>query len=133
MKRPVRFPIELSSPAIAVVSVLALGCSGPAPPPVSFHSHIAPILNQHCVSCHVEGKPGTEASGLQLDSYAHLMKGTRFGAVVVPGDPLSSVINTLVEGRADPSIKMPHTSSDQLTAWEITQLHNWVQQGARDN
>jgi hypothetical protein len=122
--------LALSLPA---TGVLAFGCSAPAPPPVSFHSDIVPILNQHCISCHIEGKPGTEASGLQLDSYAHLMKGTRFGAVVVPGDPLSSVINTLVEGRADPRIKMPLTSRDQLTAAEIAQLHDWVQQGARDN
>ncbi|HXQ63783.1 MAG TPA: c-type cytochrome domain-containing protein [Steroidobacteraceae bacterium] len=118
--------------AVALPAIMAIGCAR-EPPPISFHSQVAPILAKHCVSCHVEGKPGTVASALQLDSYAAVMKGTRFGPVVLPGDPLSSVMIMLVEGRADPRITMPHGGADRLTAAEIQALRDWVQQGAHDN
>jgi mono/diheme cytochrome c family protein len=119
--------------ALALPVFLAIGCARETPPPVSFRGDVAPILAQHCVSCHVEGKPGTAASALQLDSYAAVMKGTRFGPVVLPGNPLSSAMIMLVEGRADPRITMPHGGTDKLTAPEIQKLRDWVQQGARDN
>ena len=133
MDNSMRLSTALTLTALALPALLALGCGPPTPSQVSFRNQIEPILAKHCVSCHVEGKPGTEASGLQLDSYAALMKGTRFGSVVVPGDPLSSVFNALVEGRADPSIKMPYRGHSQLSTLEIQQLRDWVQQGARDN
>jgi hypothetical protein len=60
------------------------------------------------------------------------MKGTKFGAVVIPGDALSSVLTMLVEGRADPSIRMPH-GGEALPASEQKILHDWVAQGARNN
>jgi hypothetical protein len=38
----------------------------------------------------------------------------------------------MVEGRVDPSIKMPH-GDKQLTKEEILLLKNWVDQGAKNN
>ena len=65
-------------------------------------------------------------------SYEVLMKGTKYGPVVIPGDPLSSTLTMLVEGRADPSIRMPH-GDEPLPAAEQKVLRDWVAQGARDN
>lgn len=99
---------------------------------VSYRRDVAPVLAARCASCHVPGQPGYESSGLDVRTYASLMKGTRFGAVVIPGDPLTSALVMLVEGRADPSIKMPH-GQQPLTEQQIKAIHGWVQQGAQDN
>jgi hypothetical protein len=133
MQTATRRASALRSSVLAVPLVLAIGCARETPPQVSFRSDVAPILAQHCYSCHVEGKPGTVASALQLGSYAAVMKGTRYGRVVVAGDPLSSAMIMLVEGRADPRITMPHGGADKLAPAEIQKLRDWVQQGARDN
>jgi hypothetical protein len=120
---------------IAVVASIALalaGC-GSGETAVSFAGQVKPILDSNCVSCHVAGQPGYEASGLALDSYAGLMKGTRYGKVVLPGNPQDSVLNMLAEGRADPSISMPHGDQRGLYKEELATLRDWVAQGALDN
>lgn len=99
---------------------------------VSFVSDVQPIIARHCLECHADGKSGLEKSGLKLGSYDDLMRGTRFGPVVKPGDSLSSVLTMLVEGRADPSLKMPHTRAP-LPQESIDLLKAWVAQGAKNN
>ena len=37
-----------------------------------------------------------------------LMKGTKLGSVIKPSDTFTSAMIMLMEGRADPSIRMPH-------------------------
>jgi hypothetical protein len=61
------------------------------------------------------------------------MKGTQYGPVVLPGDPLTSVLVMLVEGRADPALKMPHGDSKPLDPKEIATIRQWVEQGAKNN
>jgi uncharacterized membrane protein len=115
------------------VSVVALAACGGAEPTVSFATQVKPILENNCVGCHVAGGQGYEVSGLALDNYAALMAGTRFGKVVLPGNPRDSVLNMLVEGRADPSISMPHGNQRKLFKEEVETLRLWVKQGANDN
>lgn len=100
---------------------------------VSFQADVQPILAQHCMECHTppDGK-GYAKSGLSMVSHEALMSGTRFGPVVVPGDSLSSTLNRLVEGRADPSLRMPHGGA-KLSDAEIEILALWVNQGARND
>jgi len=99
---------------------------------VSFNLDVFPIIKSRCVKCHGPGGPGYEASGLDLRSYDGLMKGTKLGRVVVPGDPLSSTMMVLIEGRANPSIRMPHNERPLLKP-QIEILRDWVSQGAKDN
>lgn len=99
---------------------------------VSFATDVQPIIARHCLECHADGKPGHEKSGLKLSSYDDLMRGTRFGPVVKPGDSLSSVLTMLVEGRADPSLTMPHGRAP-LPQESIRLLKAWVEQGAKNN
>jgi hypothetical protein len=119
----------------ALAAALVAG-AGPAPAasdlPVSFALDVKPILDSRCVQCHAAGGAGTKASGLDLTSYEGLMEGTRFGPIVVPGDPVSSNLNVLVEGRADPSVRMPHNQRPLLKAQQKI-LHDWVQEGAKNN
>lgn len=99
---------------------------------VSYKADVQPILKQYCLECHAEGGKGTEKSGLLMTSYESLMKGTKFGSIIKPGDSLSSVMIMLVEGRADPSIKMPH-GKESIPKEKIDVLKKWVAQGAKNN
>jgi len=66
-------------------------------------------------------------------SYADLMQGTRNGPMVIAGDSQGSNMLVLMEGRADPSIKMPHGKSVSASKAEIETLRLWIDQGAQDN
>jgi len=99
---------------------------------VSFSRDVLPMFTSHCVSCHHPGGEGYQASGLDLRSYAGLMKGTKHGKIVVAGDPLTSNLMVLIEGRSDPSIRMPHRKWPLLKQ-QIEIIGAWVRQGAKDN
>ena len=111
---------------------LLFGCAADEPAVVSYKNDIQPILAAQCVECHKSGAAGYEASGLAMDTYANLMRGTRFGRIVIPGDGLTSILVMLIEGRADESIRMPHGKTP-LSAEEILLIRTWVEQGAKDN
>lgn len=104
-----------------------------APEMVSYSKEIVPLLQKYCLECHVSGGSGYQASGLDMSSYETVMKGTKFGPVIKAGDSLSSTLVILVEGRADPSIKMPHGNREGLTPDEIKTLRAWIDQGAKNN
>jgi len=116
--------------SLLVSSALLLAACGEKE--ISYKADIQPILKQYCVECHAEGGKGYEKSGLLLTSYEGVMKGTRFGSIIKPGDALSSTLIMLVEGRADPSIKMPH-GKESLPKEKIELLKQWVKQGAKNN
>jgi Planctomycete cytochrome C len=113
--------------AAAVFAVAACSPSG-----VSYNKDVQPILAKNCSECHTRGQKGFEASGLDTTSYQSLMKGGKFGQLVKPGDALSSSLNMLVEGRAHPSIQMPHGRA-KLSDKEIAFLKVWVNEGAKNN
>lgn len=115
---------------VLLSATLALSACGQKD--VSYVADVQPIIKQYCLECHAEGGEGQVKSGLLMSSYDSLMKGTKFGAIVKPGDSLSSVLIMLIEGRADPSIKMPH-GKDSLPKEKIEVLKKWVEQGARNN
>jgi hypothetical protein len=119
-------------PAAALALVAASGCER-STPAVSYQRDVAPILDKHCKSCHMPGQAGYVVSGFELGGYESLMKGTQFGPVVLPGDPLTSVLVMLIEGRVDPAIKMPHGDASPMTKAEILAIRNWVEQGAKNN
>ncbi|MEO5339493.1 MAG: hypothetical protein H7837_03095 [Magnetococcus sp. MYC-9] len=97
---------------------------------LSFKGDVQPILQVRCLECHRGDGPGVAYSGLNMENYENLMKGTRFGPVIVPGNAMVSNLNVLVEGRA--GIRMPHNRK-RLTPCEIQVLRNWVNQGAKNN
>ncbi len=99
---------------------------------ISFKADVQPIIKQYCLECHGSGGQGTLASGLDMTTYESLMKGTRYGSIVKPGDSLSSVLNMLVEGRANPAIKMPH-GKEPLPQEQAAALRTWVDQRAKNN
>ena len=126
-------PYRLASGLIIAALQCALWpATASAAQAVSFKLDVLPILESHCVKCHQPNGPGYAASGLDLRNYQNLMHGTKHGKIVVPGDPLSSTMMVLVEGRADPSIRMPHHERPLLRQ-QIEILRDWISQGAKDN
>ena len=122
-------PAIAKSWAVTLGVLLLAGCGEKE---ISFKADVQPILAQSCLECHSAGGTGHEKSGLLMSSYEDLMKGTRFGAIVKPGDALTSALIMLVDGRADPSIRMPH-HKDPLSKEQIGLLRSWVEQGAKNN
>lgn len=106
-------------------------CSGE--PKVSFSQDVQPILNKNCVECHQPGGQGEVASGLDMTSYEGLMKGTRNGPMVIAGDVEGSNLVVLIEGRADPSIRMPHGKKEPVSKEDIHTIRLWIEQGAKNN
>lgn len=132
--------------AIAVVAGMQITTSTPAycqdrtakrPPQTSqsktsFREDVVPIFVGRCVSCHQPSGEGTEKSGLDLTSYAGVMKGTKFGPMVIPGDPDSSNLMRLLDWKVSPEIRMPH-GKKQLSSCDRDAIRAWIREGAKDN
>jgi Planctomycete cytochrome C len=102
-------------------------------PTVSFAQDVKPIIDKYCIQCHQKGGKGYEASGFSMETYTDLMQGTRNGPMVIAGDSMGSNMLVLMEGRADPTIKMPHGSAVSVSKAEIETVRRWIDQGAMDN
>jgi hypothetical protein len=76
---------------------------------------------------------GYEASGFSMASYDELLKGTKFGPMIIPGDSEGSNLIVLMEGRADPSIAMPHGDAERVSGADIDKIRRWIDQGAKKN
>ena len=87
--------------ALMTCVALAAGCSR-EPTQVSYANEVAPLMEKYCQSCHVPGQIGYDASGFEIRDHASLMKGTKYGAVVIAGDPMTSALVMMLEGRAAP-------------------------------
>jgi hypothetical protein len=101
---------------------------------VSFKNDVQPILHDYCISCHSPGGRGYAKSGLDLTSYEGLMKGTKFGPVVIPGNSEASTFTKLLTG-TNKGLKMPAglNETGTLDRQFILTLRKWVQQGAKNN
>jgi mono/diheme cytochrome c family protein len=91
-----------------------------------------PIFRGRCIGCHQSGGEGFEASGLDLSSYAGLMKGTKHGPMVVAGDPNSSNLMWLLDWRASPELRMPH-GKKKLSTCDRDTIRTWIREGAKNN
>jgi len=98
----------------------------------SYAEDIAPIFRERCVSCHSQGGEGYQASGLDLSTYAGLMKGTKYGPVIEPGNPDTSNLMWLLDWRASPQLRMPH-GRKKLSICDRNTIRAWISEGAKDN
>lgn len=124
--------VALSIGMVTGVGVLNAPNASAAEEMVSFKDDILPLLKWRCASCHEPGGSGYEKSGLDLTSYAGLMKGTKFGAMVIPREPESSNLMLLLDWRASPALRMPH-GKKQLSSCDRSTIRSWIRQGAKDN
>jgi len=100
---------------------------------VSYAQDVKPILDRHCIECHEAGGEGLTVSGFSMKSYDDLMKGTRNGPMIIAGDVEGSNLLVLMEGRADPSISMPHGEQKPVVSEDIQTIRLWIEQGAKNN
>lgn len=127
-------------PLLVLLAALALGLGcerggSTLPPPKdvplvespSFKRDILPILKDFCVKCH---SPRDAHAGLRLDTYEGVMRGSRFGPVVVPGSPERSFLLLVLRHQLEPF--MPY-HGEMLTPNRITNIERWIKQGAPDN
>lgn len=118
---------------VALLSFLVMSFPALALVEVSYKNDVRPIIEDYCLNCHKPGGKGYKKSGLDMRTYKSLMKGTKFGAVIKPGDSYTSILVQAVEGRVHPSIKMPYGMNGGLAKDKIELLRKWVQQGAKNN
>ena len=117
--------------SLCLLPLVVVACGGE--PAVSFSQDVQPIINRHCIQCHESGGQGEVASGLNLTSYENVMKGTNAGPMVIAGDVEGSNLLVLMEGRADPSIRMPHGQNEPVPKKDIQTIRSWIGQGAKNN
>jgi hypothetical protein len=91
---------------------------------VSFVKQIAPILKNHCLSCH-----GADAKGgLRLDSYAAMERGGKSGPLLTIGDADNSLLmaRLVVQSEA----RMPK-GGEPLSEMECLKIAEWINRGAK--
>lgn len=93
----------------------------PAANSVSFSKDIAPWLVETCGRCHVD----KESGGFGMPTYEALIKGSKAGVVLFPGDPDSSPLVTVMEGGTMPP------NGNKVPANRIALLKDWIKQGAK--
>ncbi len=116
--------------ALLSIGIALAGCTSSQE--VSFQSDIQPILKSHCVECHSKGGIGFKKSGFRADSYRHVMQGTKYGPVIVPGSSNSSTLYRLITGKANPEIRMPYHRAP-LPEEKVELIGTWIDQGAKNN
>ncbi len=136
-----RFPVLVSLCMIAVA-----GCNRqnevvqPQTPRGNgeYSANIQPIFDRHCggASCHGGGPLGFAAS-LDLTSYEGLMRGSRFGAVVIPGHPFMSHLVQSINASDTmlspiSSVQMP-AGRNPLPADQVRTIVQWIRDGARND
>lgn len=119
---------------------LVIGLAG-CERPVSFSNDVQPILVKHCAECHQQNGEGAAASGFDVSDYESVMRGTKFGPVVVPGSSISSSLYLLIAKKTAPEIQMPPRHEESLSAgqgislpeYNVETIRIWIDQGAKDN
>jgi len=114
--------------ALVMLFTFGAGCTRN----VSFKQDVYPILSENCLSCHKPGTEGYIKSGLSMENYDAVMKGTKFGPVIVAGSHISSTLVLLLERKGHPSINMPK-DHPPLADSQIEVIRKWIDQGAKNN
>jgi hypothetical protein len=97
---------------------------------MSYSEDIVPIFKGWCISCHQPGGEGTKASGLDLTTYQGLMRGTKFGPMVIPREPDISNLMVLIRGQA--KLRMP-PGHKPLPNCLTMNIWSWIFEGAKNN
>ena len=126
--------------ALTVIVLVTIGLAG-CEKQISYAADVQPVLDKYCIECHANAGEGEAASGFAVDDYDAVMKGTKFGAVVVPGSSVSSSLYLVVALKTDPEIHMPphHDVSlaegrgFALSEENVKVIQDWIDQGAKDN
>src|SRR5438309_12130601 len=90
----------------------------------NFEDDIKPLLARRCLACHSAGEM---RSGLNLETYAGVLKGGSSGDVVIAARAASSMLYRAV-AREDGAPQMP-LGQPKLPDAEIALIRDWIQGG----
>jgi len=100
---------------------------------ITYATDIKPIFDAACVKCH----SGDRAKArLRMDTLEGVLKGTKQGKIVTPGDPEKSwLVKSVAHLTKDPEGWMPPPNNKAgikpLTPAEISLILGWIKQGAK--
>ncbi len=117
---------------VLLISAACLACGSDKPTEnndgLTFND-IQPLLQAKCVSCHTTG---ADSAGLTLDSWASLIRGSRFGEVIIAFDP----VNSLLVERTSNGMSSAHPAefgASTLSSTQIDKFTQWILEGAKDS
>lgn len=108
--------------AVCLIAAI-LGLRATAQDAPNFEEHVKPIFRSSCNQCH---NPDKAKGGLDMSSYAALMRGGSSGAAVVPGDPDGSALFLSMAHKKEPF--MPK-EGDMRPAAELDIIRKWIAGG----
>jgi hypothetical protein len=101
---------------------------------VNFDRDIRKILSDNCFKCHgpdeKERKGGKKGARLRLDTSEGAQMDLGGKQAIVPGHPEKSEVVKRITSTDQDEKMPPPESGKKLTQVEITQLQNWIKQGA---
>jgi len=100
---------------------------------VTYAADIKPIFDASCVKCHTGDKPKAH---LHMDTLVGVLKGTKQGKIVTPGDSAKSfLIQAVAHLTKDHDSWMPPLKNKAgikpLTPEQIGLIRAWIDQGAK--
>lgn len=98
---------------------------------VTYATDIKPLFDANCVKCHDSTKK--PKAGLALDSLAGVLKGSKDGKILTPGDGAKGdLIESIAHLGDDPMTFMPKgKGAKPLTPEQIGLIRAWIDQGAK--
>ena len=120
--------------AMEIMSSSSQLCAAPAKDAkkTSFADDVMPIFVGRCFGCHKPGGEGDEKIGLDLSTYEGVIRGTKHGKMVIPGDPDSSNLMWLLDWRGAPETHMP-LGKKKLSVCDRDAIRAWIREGAKNN
>jgi len=121
--------MKLSTPVTLIGLTLATASARAADPkPVTYDDHVKPVLREHCLKCHGDddGK-----AGLNMQTYAGLLKGGGGGAVVEAGRPGGSVLYQALAHEGDATPMPPKRG--RIPDAQVALVRLWIEQGLRES
>jgi mono/diheme cytochrome c family protein len=116
--------------AFAIIMIGAIAQHKAKPTPkvprvakLTYSKGVGAVITKSCAGCHT-GASGK--AGLDLSTYAGVMKGNKEGKIVKVGSPSKSMLCTVLHGKPK---QMPPKALDAKT---IAMLELWVKQGAKE-
>src|SRR5579863_7816806 len=114
--------MRVPTPILLVAGVALLHAQAPKHP--NYDDDVKPIFVHRCFGCHSAGEM---RSGLNLESFAGVLKGGGSGEAVVAGRPPTSLLYKAVT-HEEGAPQMPLGQS-KLPDAEIAVIRDWIQQG----
>ncbi len=132
-----KFPLAVL--AAAMTFTLAASADDAKLPPastktgVTYDTDMKPIFDVSCVKCHSGDKPKAR---LHMDTLDGVLKGTKEGKIVIPGDSANSlIIKAVAHLTEEEDDYMPPLKNKAgiapLTADQIGLIRAWIDQGAK--